>query len=169
MIHWAELKRLSYVTENERFRTITRTLGLELPVDVTAADFPDYYRANVCDGAGWPLGFTVIDEGHVTEGIRVFSVSGRIQGRTTGSRTKCRSRKCPGWFVGVLWETGQQTYLCSEGWHFDPDRTRIDLVAGGEISARFVSPEPLGVQPAPVEEWPTREQLRRRRGWRITP
>lgn len=92
----------------------------------------------------------------------VRSISGRYEGRTTGSRSPCRSATCTGWFVGVLWETGQQMYLCSEGWDFDPTTLTVQIVCGGEISARFINP----VDPAPREEWPTRAELAYRAGWR---
>jgi hypothetical protein len=41
------------------------------------------------------------------------------------------------------------------------------ITGGGEISARVISPPPLGVDPLPKEEWPTRAALAKRKGWRI--
>ena len=58
---------------------------------------------------------------------------------------------------------------CSQGWEYDPATKTIRITAGGEISGRFVSPPPLGVEPLPKEEWPARAALSKRKGWRITP
>jgi hypothetical protein len=166
---WAALKRLSFVVDDEDFADLVSRSGLPVRSPVTPDSFREDYSHHVCDASGWPRDFETLDETHVAEGIPVFSLSGRIEGRTTGSRTKCRSKGCPGWFVGILWETGQQMYLCSEGWHFDRSRVRIDIIGGGEISARYVSPAPLGVHPAPRAEWPKKADLNLRRGWRVHP
>jgi hypothetical protein len=117
----------------------------------------------------WPAEFPTTADGRVDEGLVVRSKSGRIEGRTTGSRRPCSSTACPGWFIGVLWETGQQTYICSEGWRYDSEANQVRVVAGGEISARWISPPPEGVQPLPVGEWPERSALYRRKGWRRQP
>jgi hypothetical protein len=117
----------------------------------------------------WPSDFPTTVDGKVGEGLIVLSKSGQIEGRTTGSRRPCSSTECPGWFIGVLWETGQQTYICSEGWHYDPATDSVHVVGGGEISARWISPPPEGVQPLPRHEWPDRLPLYRRKGWRRTP
>ena len=117
----------------------------------------------------WPTTFPIEPSGGVAEGLVVRSVSGAIEGRTTGSRRRCSSTNCPGWFIGVLWESGQQTYLCSEGWRYDPASRTVRVVDGGEISARFVSPAPLGIEPLPRTEWPARAALAHRKGWRIPP
>ena len=98
---------------------------------------------------GWPPNFPIESSGGVAQGLVVRSVSGAIEGRTTGSRRRCSSTNCPGWFIGVLWESGQQAYLCSEGWRYDPASRTVRVVDGGEISARFVSPAPLGIEPPP--------------------
>lgn len=98
----------------------------------------------------------------------VWSQSGLIEGRTTGARLRCYSTGCPGWFIGVSWETGQRMRLCSEGWAYDPGSRTIRITGGGEISARFVSPAPLGVDPKPKAEWPSRTSLSRGKGWRVT-
>jgi hypothetical protein len=116
----------------------------------------------------WPNEFPTRADNRVAEGLVVTSKSGRLEGRTTGSRRPCSSTGCPGWFIGVLWETGQQTYICSEGWRYDPASNSVRVVDGGEISARWVSPPPEGVQPMPQSEWPDRAALARRRGWRKT-
>jgi hypothetical protein len=127
------------------------------------------YLLNVCNEDGWPKMLPYLSHNQTEEGIRLLSVSGTIEGRTTGSRRKCSAKNCPGWFIGVLWETGQQMYICSEGWHYDSENNCIDVIGGGEISARVISPKPLGVPPLPRHEWPDRESLARRKGWRVSP
>ncbi len=116
---------------------------------------------------GWPANFPVSSSGRVEEGLVVVSKSGTIEGRTSGGRTRCRSTGCPGWFIYVRWETGQRMQICSEGWAYDPTTGSVRVTGGGEISARFVSPKPLGTPPLPREEWPDREDLAREsRCWR---
>lgn len=117
----------------------------------------------------WPAAFPVQPDGRVEEGLVVWSRTGRIEGRTTGARLPCISHGCPGWFIGVRWETGQLMRICSEGWAFDPTVHEVRVTGGGEVSARFVAPAPLGTPPTPVEEWPTRAQLERWYGWRPRP
>jgi hypothetical protein len=117
---------------------------------------------------GWPIEFPVHIDGRVDEGLVVWSQSRTIEGRTTGSRLRCRSHGCPGWFIGVKWETGQMMYPCSEGWRYDLSTNTVRITGGGEISARFVSPKPLGTAPLPRSEWPSREDLARGMGWRTT-
>jgi hypothetical protein len=114
----------------------------------------------------WPDNFPVLPDGSVQEGLVVRSLSGGIEGRTTGARLPCISRSCPGWFIGVRWETGQLMRICSEGWAYDPDTQTVRIHAGGEISARYVSPPPLGTPPAPRDTWPSPDELRRWKGWR---
>ena len=116
----------------------------------------------------WPSDFPVTAEGGVREGLVVWSLSGDIEGRTTGSRLPCRSHQCNGWFIGVRWETGQLLYICSKGWRYDARTHAVRVVAGGEISARFVSPPPLGEPPLPRQEWPPRTTLTGK-GWRVDP
>lgn len=176
MDFWPELKRLSYVTDKETFAQLLKAVAPTLSPSLTPHTFRDLYRAEVCNKDGWPKEFPLVSEKEVAEGIRIFSMSGKIEGRTTGSRRRCTARDCGGWFVGILWETGQQMHLCSEGWHYSAPgpsagnmTPRIDIIGGGEISARFVSPRPLGVQPLPRTEWPARSKLRARKGWRIAP
>lgn len=118
-----------------------------------------------CTSDGWPTTLPCTAGGRLAVGLVFRSLSGEIEGRTTGGRRRCPAHRCPGWLVGVSWETGQQTHLCSEGWHHDTESGEIRIVGGGEISARFVSPRPLGVQPLPRSQWPTREHLRTRAAW----
>ena len=99
----------------------------------------------------------------------VRSISGRIEGRTTGARLRCSSTGCPGWFIGVSWETGQRLRPCSQGWRYDSASRTVRVTGGGEISARVVSPAPLGVGPLPRQAWPARASLLRGKGWRVTP
>ena len=120
------------------------------------------------DIEGWPADFPLRDDGTVEEGLVVRSQSGTIEGRTTGSRRRCISTGCPGWFIGVRWQTGQLMYPCSEGWRYFPDERVVRITGGGEISARFVSPAPLGPPPRPREQWPPRSSLTGR-GWRVKP
>jgi hypothetical protein len=113
----------------------------------------------------WPAAFPATSAG-VEVGLTIWSLSGRIEGRTTGSRRPCISIGCPGWFIGVRWETGQLLFICSEGWAYDPTTASIRVTGGGEISARCVSPKPLGTAPLPQGEWPSLEVLSRWKGWR---
>ena len=170
MQFWSEAKRLSYVMHTDAFRTALKGLGFEQPSSVTPESFRDRYRRHVCDSSGWPKALPLIDECSIQEGIPVYSISGKIEGRTTGNRRKCASRKCPGWFVEVQWETGQKFWPCSEGWHYDSTagaNGRIDIIGGGEISARFISPKPLGTHPLERSAWPSKSKLRTLKGWRI--
>jgi hypothetical protein len=114
----------------------------------------------------WPTELPVLKDGSVTEGLPVWSLNAQIEGRTTGARLPCLSTWCPGWFIGVRWETGQLMRICSEGWTYNPDHQTVRVTGGGEISARFVSPKPLGTPLAPTEAWPTRAVLQRWKGWR---
>ncbi len=115
---------------------------------------------------GWPANFPVDIGGRVREGLVVRSLSCDIEGRTTGSRRTCASKSCPGWFITVSWETGQIMHICSQGWRFDPATEEVRVTAGGEISARFVSPKPLGTPPRPRGEWPSPWELNGK-GWRV--
>lgn len=115
----------------------------------------------------WPQDFPLTTAGGVAEGIRVESKTLGIEGRTTGSRRRCVSIGCPGWFIGVRWETGQLMFICSQGWRYDPDKGEVKVVKGGEVSARFVSPRPEGTPPLPRNEWPPRSALRGLAGWRV--
>jgi hypothetical protein len=128
---------------------------LELPVVESNAD------------GTWPSDFARTSSGRVEEGLCVLSLSGTISGRTTGSRRRCTSIGCPGWFVGVRWETGQLLFPCSEGWRYDAATQTVQITAGGEISARVLSPEPWGIDPRPRDQWPSRAALTRFRGWRV--
>jgi hypothetical protein len=178
--------------EVQRIRELFNDLGIVEPESLSSIDIDErqlaeaskykfltqeirrLYLEAVCSKDGWPRMLPYSSEKQIKEGIPLFSVSGNIEGRATGSRRKCiagksDSDKCPGWFIGVLWESGQQMYICSEGWHYDLENDRIDVIGGGEISARFVSPKPLGVSPLPRDVWPDRESLVRRKGWRVSP
>ena len=115
----------------------------------------------------WPEDFPVDADGKVEEGLVVLSRSGILEGRMTGARTRCTSIGCPGWFVAVTWESGQALKACSQGWHYDAKTKVTTITGGGEISGRVISPAPLGVEPLPKEEWPTRAALSKRKGWRI--
>jgi hypothetical protein len=116
----------------------------------------------------WPAEMPVSADGRVEEGLVVWSQSGTIEGRTTGSRRRCSSTGCPGWFIGVSWETGQRFFPCSQGWRYDPADRSVRIVGGGEISARVVSPPPLGTPPLPRGQWPPRELLANGAGWRVS-
>ena len=178
--------------EVRRIRELFNDLGIVKPESLSSIDIDErqpiesskykfltqeirrLYSEAVCSKDGWPKMLPYSSEKQIKEGIPLFSVSGNVEGRATGSRRKCisgkgTSDKCPGWFIGVLWESGQQMYICSEGWHYDSENNRIDVIGGGEISARFISPKPLGVPPLPRDEWPERDALARRKGWRVSP
>jgi hypothetical protein len=119
----------------------------------------------------WPSEFPVLSDGDVEVGLVVWSLSGEIEGRTTGNRRPCTADGppgvgCPGWFIGVTWETGQRMAICSKGWHYDPVSRSVRITDGGEISARFRSPKPLGEPPLPCEEWLDRSKLMGRAGWK---
>lgn len=125
------------------------------------------------DTAAWPADFPLdasgrVAEGLVAEGLVVRSISGDIEGRTTGSRRRCTSAGCPGWFITVKWETGQLMHICSEGWVYDAATGEVRVVAGGEISARYISPKPAGTPPKPRDEWPDPASLTGK-GWRVRP
>lgn len=116
---------------------------------------------------GWPKHFPLTESDRVRTGIVAKSIDGKIEGRTTGGRRKCPSNQCNGWLVGVHWQTGQQLHICTEGWHYDPKADELRVIGGGPISARFVSPKPLGVKPLPRREWPLRADLLRTKAWSI--
>ncbi len=178
--------------EVQRIRELFNNLGIVEPESLSSIDMDErqlteaskykfltqeirrLYSEAVCSKDGWPRMLPYSSEKQIKEGIPLFSVSGNVEGRATGSRRKCiagksDSDKCPGWFIGVLWESGQQMYICSEGWHYDYKNNRIVVIGGGEISARFISPTPLGVPPLPPHEWPDRDAFARRKGWRVSP
>ncbi len=115
----------------------------------------------------WPESFRLDETGGVQEGIAVWSLSRTIEGRTTGSRRPCHTSTCTGWFIGVRWETGQLMHICSKGWRYDPTANEVSVVDGGEVSARFVAPAPLGTPPLPRHAWPSRAELNGK-GWRTT-
>lgn len=125
------------------------------------------HRLHLLSPGNWSEEFPLTLEGKVEEGLVVYSRSGLIEGRTTGARLRCYSTGCPGWFIGVSWETGQRLRPCSEGWTYDSDARSVRINGGGEISARVVSPAPLGVDPRPRAEWPSRVSLSGCKGWRV--
>jgi hypothetical protein len=126
-------------------------------------------REHRLTAGSWPKEMPVGTDGRVEEGLVVWSISGTIEGRTTGARLRCLSIGCPGWFIGVTWETGQRFRPCSQGWLYDPETKTVRITGGGEISARFVAPAPLGTDPLPREKWPTRQSLASSPGWRANP
>ena len=119
---------------------------------------PDRSRAQAhkASPGRWPEDFPIDEAGKVEEGLVVRSKSGTLEGRTTGARQRCTSLDCPGWFIAVTWESGQALKPCSQGWKYDPATKTIQITGGGEISGRFVSPAPLGIDPLPKEQWPAR-------------
>jgi Zn ribbon nucleic-acid-binding protein len=131
------------------------------------APSPNRARAHKASPGLWPTDFPIDAEGRVEEGLVVFSKSGNIEGRMTGPRQRCTSIGCPGWFVAVTWESGQALKVCSEGWQYDPKTKVTRITAGGEISGRFISPPPLGIDPLPKDQWPARAALEKRKGWRV--
>jgi hypothetical protein len=58
-------------------------------------------------------------------------------------------------------------FPCSKGWTYDPVARAVRITGGGEISARIVSPKPLGVAPLARDQWPLRASLARFMGWRF--
>lgn len=124
-------------------------------------------QAHKASPGRWPEDFPLDAEGKVEEGLIVKSKSGDMEGRTTGARQRCTSVGCMGWMVAVTWESGQALRLCSEGFAYDPATKVMQVTGGGEISGRFISPPPLGVDPLPKDDWPARSALSKRKGWRI--
>lgn len=116
----------------------------------------------------WPAEFPIAEDGSLAEGLPVWSLSGAIEGRTTGARLPCHSHGCPGWFIGVRWETGQLMQICSEGWRYDPVSRSVRMKEGArEISSTSTSIPDRRQPPLPRSEWPSRESLRRWKGWRV--
>ena len=113
----------------------------------------------------WPSHFPINSEKSIDVGLVCRSIDGTIEGRTEGDRRRCPSKQCCGWLVGVRWEDGQLLRICSEGWHFDPVKKELNVVGGGQISARVVSPKPLGRPPLPRDAWPSRSELMKFRAW----
>ena len=114
---------------------------------------------------GWPVALVVDDDGRIPVGMVVRSLSNTIEGRTTGGRRRCTAANCGGWDVSVAWESGQDTRICSEGWHFDPVSRELRIVGGGEISARTVVDPSADIRPLPREKWPLREVLFTHPAW----
>lgn len=114
---------------------------------------------------GWPVALAVDGEDRVPVGIAVRSLSGDIEGRTTGGRRRCAATNCTGWDVSVSWETGQDTRICSAGWHYDPAACELRIVGGGEITARVATDPSALVLPRPRASWPQREVLLANPAW----
>ena len=125
---------------------------------------------HMADQGEWPEDFPVNEKGRVEEGLVVWSRSHTIEGRTTGPRRRCASFGCPGWFIGVNWESETAPwYPCSKGWHYDAETKTIRITGGGEISARINSPNTVDIPPSEREAWPSRESLTKRAGWKVNP
>lgn len=115
----------------------------------------------------WPPAFDLDNDGRVAVGIPVWSLpvdvpgfSGRVEGRTTGGRRPCAAPSCGGWFIGVKWETGQQMFLCSRGWDYDPRARVVRMTRGSGLSTTMAT-DRLNVRadPPPRAEWPDRVAL----------
>ena len=116
----------------------------------------------------WPADFPIDEHGRVEEGLVVWSMSGEVEGRTTGGRQRCSAsiEACPGWFIDVTWETGQHLRPCSKGWAYDRSTRVVRIVDGiDDLSARMQDP----VIVPDRAEWPPRSALSGRKGWRVTP
>ena len=113
----------------------------------------------------WPSALAVGDDGRIPVGMVVRSLNRAVEGRTTGGRRRCPAAQCTGWDVSVAWESGQDTRICSEGWHFDPESRELRIVGGGEITARVVADPSQDVQPLPRSKWPSREVLLTHPAW----
>ena len=113
----------------------------------------------------WPSHFPIKSEKSIEVGLVCRSIDGNIEGRTEGDRRRCPSKQCRGWLVGVRWQDGQLLRICTEGWHFDPVKKELQVVGGGQISARVVSPKPLGRPPLARGAWPSRSELKKFRAW----
>ena len=124
---WARAKRLSFVIDanaEEQVAAVTELIELlhELGAEIYMSGFGVHeaatqkvrllYSQLVLDKEHWPSRLFVSDESSIDEGIPVRSLNQKLEGRTTGSRRPCAAHGCPGWFVGVLWESGQQMYIC---------------------------------------------------------
>lgn len=127
---------------------------------------------------GWPTAYPVDGRGRIRIGTVIRSISGSIEGRTSGGRRRCTatgqndrngSNACAGWQIAVHWETGQRMSICSEGWHYDPELDEIQVIGGGEISARYVSPKPHGTPPLSRDQWPSRLALLQSPAWKTRP
>lgn len=115
----------------------------------------------------WPKNFPMADDGKVQSGIPVWSLpvevdgfTGRIEGRTTGSRRPCAAPSCGGWFIGVKWETGQQMYPCSRGWTYESESGEVHLTKGSGLSTTVaVDRTSTRAAAPPKSEWPNRADL----------
>lgn len=110
----------------------------------------------------WPVDFPLRARGRVEPGLTVWSLpvdvdgfSGRVEGRTTGGRRPCAAPSCAGWFIGVKWKTGQQMFLCSRGWSYDPDRRMVTMTLGSGLSTTMATDRVSVRAPAPDRTGPT--------------
>lgn len=106
----------------------------------------------------WPEGLVARGKTTMESGLVVWSLSGEIEGRTTGHRRACGDAKCPGWLIGVKWETGQNFLVCSQGWAFDPSSRSIRMTAR-ELSSTSPTIPDRRPAPLPRSEWPERSAL----------
>ncbi len=115
----------------------------------------------------WPTDYPVGTDDRVASGIPVWSLpievdgfSGLVEGRTTGGRRVCAAPSCGGWFIGVKWETGQQMFLCSRGWVYDPAERVVRMTAGKGLSTTVATDRPnVRAASPPRSEWPDRDEL----------
>lgn len=97
-------------------------------------------RQHLASAGEWPPSFPLTAVGKVCEGLVVRSISGRIEGCTTGARLQWSSTSCPGWFIGVSWETGERQRPCSQGWHYDSASRAVRITGGGDITQGGTTP-----------------------------
>lgn len=105
----------------------------------------------------WPEHFPVDEHGRVEEGLAVWSMSGALEGRTTGGRQRCLAYGCPGWFIDVTWRSGQDLRPCSKGWTYDPTENVVKVTGGNDdVSARLSDPVELlgGTHGLRPPSWP---------------
>jgi hypothetical protein len=115
----------------------------------------------------WPAQFPLETGDRVARGLTVWSLpvdvdgfSGKVEGRTTGGRRACAAPTCGGWFIGVKWETGQQMFLCSRGWEYDPATATVHMTAGSGLSTTVATDRPnVRSDPPPRDRWPQRNAL----------
>lgn len=112
----------------------------------------------------WPAEFPVNPDGYVEEGLVVWSRLGLVEGRTTGARLRVLLDRVPRLIHRCHVGDGPDDAALLRGLDLRPGPKTVRITGGGEISARVISPEPLGTPPSPRSEWPTRESLRRRKG-----
>jgi len=115
----------------------------------------------------WPQEFPLNDGDRVAAGLPVWSLpveasgfSGLVEGRTTGGRKVCAAPSCGGWFIGVKWETGQQMFLCSRGWEYEPGESTVRMTRGSGLSTTIATDRPnVRAGCPPRAERPDRSKL----------